>query len=106
MKLMICKEKKKPILKSYLKPILSLLSKLKLIKLEYNKRGDIIKSSNLTLINLVIIWFGPHNEGELCLLIMKLQFFVGFTMLVLRHSIAPIIFGFDNSWSMLNRFYI
>ena len=99
-------EKKKPILKSYLKPILSLLSKLKLIKLEYNKRGDIIKSSNLTLINLVIIWFGPHNEGELCSLIMKLQFFVGFTMLVLRHSIAPIIFGFDNSWSMLNRFYI
>lgn len=86
-------------------PILKLLEKLHLIKLIKDEKGEILKSSNLTLINLTIIWFGPHNEGELCSLIMKLQFIVGFTMLILRHTIAPIIFGFDNSWSMLNRFY-
>jgi UDP-N-acetylglucosamine--dolichyl-phosphate N-acetylglucosaminephosphotransferase len=87
-------------------PILNTLELFYLIKLVRNKNGDIIKSSNLTLINLVIIWFGPKNEGELCILIMKLQFIIGFIMLILRHSLAPLVFGFDNSWSMLNRFYI
>lgn len=87
-------------------PVLNILAKLRLIKLEHNNKGDIIRSSNLTLINLVIIWFGPRNEGDLCRLIMILQFAVGFTMLVLRHTLAPVVFGFDNSWSMLNRFYI
>lgn len=86
--------------------LLKFLEKVQMIKLIRNKNGDIIKSSNLTLINLVIIWFGPRNEGDLCTLIMILQFIVGCCMLILRHTIAPIIFGFDNSWSMLNRFYV
>lgn len=93
-------------LKPFLIPIFSFLEKVHLIKLVRNKKGEIIKSSNLTLINLVIIWFGPRNEGELCTLIMQLQFAVGFAMLILRHTLAPTVFGFDNSWSMLNRFYI
>lgn len=93
-------------LDSRLIPVFNCLEKLRLIKLERNPNGDIVKSSNLTLINLVIIWFGPRNEGDLCSLILWLQFAIGFTMLVLRHSLAPLIFGFDNSWSMLNRFYV
>jgi UDP-N-acetylglucosamine--dolichyl-phosphate N-acetylglucosaminephosphotransferase len=95
-----------PKLKTYLVPIFTALEKLHLIKLVRNSRNEIIKSSNLTLINLVIIWFGPRNEGSLCALIMLLQFLVGFVMLVLRHTLAPILFGFDNSWTMLNRFYV
>jgi UDP-N-acetylglucosamine--dolichyl-phosphate N-acetylglucosaminephosphotransferase len=95
-----------PKLKTYLVPIFTTLEKLHLIKLVRNSKNEIIKSSNLTLINLVIIWFGPRNEGSLCALIMLLQFLVGFVMLVLRHTLAPILFGFDNSWTMLNRFYV
>ena len=95
-----------PKLKKYLVPIFTALEKLHLIKLVRNSKNEIIKSSNLTLINLVIIWFGPRNEGSLCALIMLLQFLVGFVMLVLRHTLAPILFGFDNSWTMLNRFYV
>ncbi|KAG0690164.1 tunicamycin resistance protein [Pichia californica] len=87
-------------------PIFNFFEKIYLIKLIRNKKGEIIMSSNLTLINLTIIWFGPCNEGELCNLIMKLQFIIGFIMLILRHTLAPFIFGFDNSWSMLNRFYL
>lgn len=97
---------KKKQLKPYLKPVFNLLEKMYLIKLVRNEKGEIVKSSNLTLINLVIIWFGPRNEGKLCTLIMQLQFAVGLLMLILRHTLAPTIFGFDNSWSMLNRFYI
>lgn len=99
------KEDVKPISDSVAKCFM-LLEKMKLIKLERNAKGTIIRSSNLTLINLFIIWTGPINEGSLCSLIMITQFAVGFAMLILRHSLAPIIFGFDNSWSMLNRFYL
>ncbi|GME82663.1 unnamed protein product [Ambrosiozyma monospora] len=89
-------------------PIMNLLEKLKLISLVKKQKGDkeiIIKSSNLTLINLTIIWTGPIREDKLCLTIMIMQFAVGLTMLILRHSLAPMLFGFDNSWTMLNRFY-
>ncbi|CAI8506636.1 unnamed protein product [Pichia kudriavzevii] len=96
---------KLPKLRKGLIPFFNLLEKLKLIKLVRNNKGEIIKSSNLTIINLVILWFGPKKEGDLCSLIMKLQFLIGFICLILRHTCAPIIFGFDNSWSMLNRFY-
>ncbi|GMG40168.1 unnamed protein product [Ambrosiozyma monospora] len=89
-------------------PIMNFLEKLKLISLVKKQKGDkeiIIKSSNLTIINLTIIWTGPIREDKLCLTIMILQFAVGLTMLILRHSLAPMLFGFDNSWTMLNRFY-
>lgn len=80
-----------------LKAIFLLLEKIKLIALVRNDKGEIIKSSNLTLINLVIIWFGPMSEGKLCSTIMKIQLFVGIFMLVLRHSLAPLLVA-DNSW--------
>lgn len=86
-------------------PILNFLHNLKLIKLIKDNNGKITKISNFTLINLVIIWFGPKVEGDLCSIILKLQFLVGFLMLILRHTLAPYIFGFDNSWNMLNRLY-
>ncbi|ODV84503.1 hypothetical protein CANARDRAFT_200790 [[Candida] arabinofermentans NRRL YB-2248] len=92
---------KKPLKKCYYK-IFTLLEKFKLIKLV--KKDDlIVKSSNLTLINLILIWTGPVREDQLCYTIMLLQFLIGFIMLILRHTIVPILFGFDNSWNMLNR---
>ncbi|VEU22094.1 DEKNAAC103070 [Brettanomyces naardenensis] len=86
-------------------PIFNAMEKLKLIALIRDKNGTIIKSSNMTVINLVIIWFGPKREDHLCMLIMLLQFLTGLTMLLLRHTVAPMLFGFDNSWNMLTRFY-
>jgi len=95
--------------KQPVKPIMAavfpVMEKLGLIKLVRDQEGRIVKSSNMTLINLVIIWFGPKREDVLCEIIMLLQFLVGFSMLVLRHSVIPILFGFDNSWNMLQRFY-
>lgn len=94
-------------LNSMMIPIFNLLEKLWLIKLKRNPNDNktIIASSNMTLINLVIIWFGPRTEENLCKLIMTLQFTLGVFMLILRHTVGPLIFGFDNSWNMLNRFY-
>lgn len=80
------------------------LEKLRLIKLQRAKDGHITKSSNLTLINLTIIWFGPMREDHLCTVILVLQLVTGLSMLVLRHTVAPLIFGFDNSKAMVSRY--
>ncbi|QPG74515.1 hypothetical protein FOA43_001845 [Brettanomyces nanus] len=90
-------------IKKVMVPIFSAFEKIRLIKLVRNSNGTIIKSSNMTLINLVIIWFGPKREDHLCALIMALQFLTGLFMLILRHTVAPMLFGFDNSWNMLER---
>ncbi|GMF11673.1 hypothetical protein B5S28_g2657 [[Candida] boidinii] len=90
--------------------IFLVLEKVKLIKLvkeidPTTKKIIIKESSNLTIINLVLIWTGPLREDSLCSVILFIQFVIGFAMLIFRHTIAPYIFGFDNSWNMLNRFY-
>ncbi|ANZ75373.1 BA75_02427T0 [Komagataella pastoris] len=52
--------------------------------------------SNFTLINLVLVWFGPMREDKLCFVILLLQFSIGLISLVARHTIAALLFGYDN----------
>ncbi|CAR30262.1 GlcNAc-1-P transferase [Lachancea thermotolerans] len=78
-------------------PVLKLLSSLKLIDLEVDPQTGALKScSNMTLINLVLVWFGPTREDKLCNRILAIQFTVGLCAIVARHSIGSIIFGHDN----------
>lgn len=81
--------------------ILRLLYKLKLIDLEFDNEGSIISCSNMTLINLTLLWFGPMREDKLCERIMLLQFMVGMMALCLRHAIGTIVFGTDNLWTIV-----
>ncbi|KAG7807505.1 hypothetical protein KL921_004263 [Ogataea angusta] len=101
------KSTQNPPLNPKLVPIVLLLEKLKLIGVvkEYQDGQWVIhQTTNLTIINLFIVWTGPIREDKLCTLLLATQFATGFTMLVLRHTLAPMLFGFDNSWSMLNRY--
>ncbi|KAG7796209.1 hypothetical protein KL929_003400 [Ogataea haglerorum] len=96
-----------PPLNSRLVPVVLFLEKLKLIGVvkEYQDGKWVIrKTTNLTIINLFILWTGPIKEDKLCTLLLATQFATGFIMLILRHTLAPMLFGFDNSWSMLNRY--
>ncbi|KAG7695310.1 hypothetical protein KL930_003809 [Ogataea haglerorum] len=96
-----------PLLNSRLVPVVLFLEKLKLIGVvkEYQDGKWVIrKTTNLTIINLFIVWTGPIKEDKLCTLLLATQFATGFIMLILRHTLAPMLFGFDNSWSMLNRY--
>ncbi|KAG7800375.1 hypothetical protein KL944_003948 [Ogataea haglerorum] len=96
-----------PPLNSRLVPVVLFLEKLKLIGVvkEYQDGKWVIrKTTNLTIINLFIVWTGPIKEDKLCTLLLATQFATGFIMLILRHTLAPMLFGFDNSWSMLNRY--
>ncbi|EGV62649.1 tunicamycin resistance protein [Yamadazyma tenuis] len=80
------------------KTILSVLEWFKLIKLE-REDGQIVRFSNMTIINLNLVWFGPMREDHLCLLILGQQFVLGTTMVLVRHTIGPWLFGYDNlSW--------
>lgn len=81
--------------------ILKILYKVNLIDLEFDKNGCIVSCSNMTLINLTLLWFGPMREDKLCERIMWLQFIVGILALGLRHAIGNIIFGTDNLWSIV-----
>ncbi|KAG7746867.1 hypothetical protein KL912_003996 [Ogataea haglerorum] len=96
-----------PPLNSRLVPVVLFLEKLKLIGVvkEYQDGKWVIrKTTNLTIINLFIVWTGPIKEDKLCTLLLATQLATGFIMLILRHTLAPMLFGFDNSWSMLNRY--
>lgn len=79
---------------------LQILEKLHLIRLK-RENGAITGFSNMTLINLFLVWFGPMREDRLCGLILFTQFATGIAMLCVRHTVGPWIFGYDNlSWGV------
>ncbi|EGW33002.1 uncharacterized protein SPAPADRAFT_60327 [Spathaspora passalidarum NRRL Y-27907] len=81
--------------------LLSFLELFKLVKLERDKSGAITRFSNLTIINLLLVWFGPLREDHLCTLILGIQFVIGVSMLTVRHTVGPWLFGYDNlSWGV------
>lgn len=79
--------------------LLEALSFFKLIKVERNDKGRIVRFSNMTIINLTLVHFGPMREDKLCFLILFIQLGIGLSMLVIRHTVGPWVFGYDNlSW--------
>ncbi|CDO95643.1 unnamed protein product [Kluyveromyces dobzhanskii CBS 2104] len=82
--------------------VLRLLHNLKLIDLEIDpKTNEVLSCSNMTLINLMIVWFGPMREDKLCYSILALQFFIGVSAICLRHLIGSLLFGNDNLWRVV-----
>ena len=82
-------------------PVLRLLASLYLIDLEVDsKTGSIVSCSNMTVINLMLVWFGPMREDKLCNLILAFQFAIGVAAIVLRHCIGSLLFGHDNLWTI------
>ena len=86
--------------KGFFIPILKLLNFFKLIDLEYDDKGQLVSCTNMTLINLTLVWFGPRREDKLCRLILRLQFGVGILALIARHALGKVLFGHDNLWTI------
>ncbi|ODV88535.1 hypothetical protein CANCADRAFT_57707 [Tortispora caseinolytica NRRL Y-17796] len=76
--------------------ILHVFEKLHLVKLWRDDKGNVVETSNLTFITLVLVWFGPLREDILCTVLMVVQGAFGLTALGMRHYIAAIAFGSDN----------
>lgn len=78
---------------------LSVLETFKLIKVE--RTTKVTRFSNMTIINLCLVWFGPLREDKLCILLMILQFLIGLLMIFVRHTLGPWLLGFDNlTWGV------
>ena len=67
-----------------------------LIKLERNNQGEIVESTNLTILNLWLVWFGPMREDKLAIGILLMQLSCGLFGLFVRHELALLVFRQDN----------
>lgn len=82
--------------------VLEILHTLRLARVTKNQNGDIIESTNLTLLNLWLVWFGPLREDWLAIHIVGLQFLCGIMGLLVRHKLALLMFTEDNNRVWLN----
>lgn len=79
--------------------LLSVLAFFRLILVERDQNNRITKFSNLTIINLTLVWLGPMREDILCIIILVGQLLIGVLMIATRHTVGPWLFGYDNlSW--------
>jgi len=72
------------------------LDRLHLLRVTTNVSGQIMETSNFTILNLWLVWFGPRREDRLVIDIVGLQLACGLLGLLVRHKFAGLIFEFDN----------
>ncbi|KAI0844745.1 glycosyl transferase family 4-domain-containing protein [Daldinia vernicosa] len=75
---------------------LRLLSQLRLLRLKEDEQGLIEETSNLTILNLWLVWRGPMREDRLAKEITAMQTVLGLFGLFVRHKLALLIFREDN----------
>jgi UDP-N-acetylglucosamine--dolichyl-phosphate N-acetylglucosaminephosphotransferase len=76
--------------------VLKLLHRLRLIRVTTNSEGQVVETSNLTVLNLWLVWRGPLREDRLALELLLMQAMVGFLGLFVRHRLALWVFTADN----------
>ncbi|KAF2727634.1 N-acetylglucosaminephosphotransferas-like protein [Polyplosphaeria fusca] len=76
---------------------LKLLHRLRMLDVETNEQGEIASSSNFTIINLWLVWFGPMREDRLAMGLLAFQTAVGLCGLLIRHRLALLVFTQDNN---------
>ena len=75
---------------------LKLLHRLHLVRLVTNEDGLILETSNFTILNLWLVWFGPRREDRLAIEILAMQTVCGLFGLFVRHRLALWVFDADN----------
>lgn len=84
-------------------PWMHLLGKLGLLKVVYQKNENgkeiFAESSNMTIINLWLVFRGPMHERQLAWELTGIQLAVGLMGLVIRHTVALFLFREDN-WGL------
>lgn len=79
------------------KIILKTLSKLGLVRLEIHPvTKEIQGTTNLTIINSILLILGPKREDILTMIIMGIQAVMGLAGLFIRHKMAKLIYLEDN----------
>ena len=81
--------------------ILNTFATLRMIRLQRLENGQIISSTNFTLISMVLVRCGQMREDRLALTIMAIQAFFGILGFFIRHRLARLIFSEDNRLSLI-----
>jgi len=76
--------------------VMKILHALRLLDIKTDDKGNITESTNFTLINLWLVWWGPMREDRLALGLLSLQVICGLAGLFVRHKLALLIFTADN----------
>ncbi|KAE8146207.1 glycosyl transferase family 4-domain-containing protein [Aspergillus avenaceus] len=75
---------------------LEILHRLRLIRVTKDSRGQIVESTNLTILNLWLVWMGPMKENQLAWSMVAVQMVCGIIGLFIRHRLALLVFREDN----------
>lgn len=78
---------------------LRLLARFRLIRLTEDADGRFVETTNMTIINLWLVWRGPLTERRLATELTLLQAVAGLFGLFVRHRLALVVFKEDN-WSI------
>lgn len=73
-------------------PIIKILQLLRLSHVQHLEDGS-IKLSNLTLINVVLYWFGPMREDKLTLTLLAIQALSSGLAFMIRYRLVTLIFA-------------
>ncbi|KAJ5052002.1 uncharacterized protein L3040_001762 [Drepanopeziza brunnea f. sp. 'multigermtubi'] len=75
---------------------LTILHRLRLLRVTWNAEGVVTESTNFTILNLWLVWWGPRREDRLAAEILLVQSAVGLLGLFVRHNFALLVFESDN----------
>ena len=78
---------------------LQVLDRCKLARVATDSQGKVVETSNLTILNLWLVWRGPLREDRLAAEITAMQMVVGLFGLFVRHRLALLVFKEDN-WAV------
>lgn len=72
------------------------LEKLGLMGVSRNHEGQVLETTNMTILNLWLVWRGPLREDRLANELLGMQTVIGLLGLLIRHKAALLIFTADN----------
>jgi UDP-N-acetylglucosamine--dolichyl-phosphate N-acetylglucosaminephosphotransferase len=75
---------------------LRLLHTANLVRITTDEQGHITESTNLTILNLWLVWMGPMREDQLAWHMVGVQTVCGIIGLFVRHRLALLVFNHDN----------
>ncbi|KAI6375957.1 hypothetical protein MCOR31_001958 [Pyricularia oryzae] len=78
---------------------LRLIARFRLIRLAEDADGRFVETTNMTIINLWLVWRGPLTERRLATELTVVQAVAGLFGLFVRHRLALVVFKEDN-WSL------
>ncbi|KAF3919181.1 Phospho-N-acetylmuramoyl-pentapeptide-transferase [Arthrobotrys entomopaga] len=82
--------------KQFVMALLTTMESCGLVMVRRDEEGVIKECSNLTILNLLLVWFGPMREDKLAIGVMGFQLGMGLVALGIRHGLALTIYEYDN----------